>query len=302
MADFVNDYWHWFIVIVSLVSILILFPFIFMNRGNRPSGDPETMGHVWDDDLEEYNNPLPGWWFNMFVITLVFGLVYLALYPGLGHFQGLLNWSSKGQYDEEMSAAAETFDPLFDNYARVDIRTLSTNESAMKSGERLFANYCAGCHGSDARGAKGFPNLRDSNWLYGGEPEQIRTSILDGRVAVMPAWGPALGEEGAANVANYLLQLGNREHDKTRAGAGLQQYQQFCIACHGVDGTGNQALGAPNLVDRTWLYGGSLETIMESIMNGRAGVMPAHKDFLGEERVHLLSAYVYSLSQEFEQD
>lgn len=302
MADFTSQFWHWFIVITSLLGILVLFPFIYMNKGNKPPGTLQTMGHVWDENLEEYNNPLPNWWLNLFVVTLIFGLVYLILYPGLGHFQGILDWSSKGQYEQEIQTANEQYDPIYQNYASIDIRTLSTNPEALKTGRRLFSNYCAICHGSDARGAKGFPNLRDNEWLYGGEPEQVYMSILNGRSGVMPAWGPALGEEGLENVTNYILSLGNREHDESLASAGQLQYQQLCVACHQMDGSGNQMLGAPNLIDRTWQYGGSKETIRESIANGRYGVMPAHKEFLGEERVHLLSAYVYSLSQEYEQE
>ncbi|NKB63537.1 MAG: cytochrome-c oxidase, cbb3-type subunit III [Gammaproteobacteria bacterium] len=302
MADFVNDYWHWFIVIVSIISIIIFFPLVYFNRGNKKPGPAETMGHVWDDDLEEYNNPLPTWWLNMFVISLIFGLVYLLLYPGLGHFPGLLNWSSTGQYENEVKKAGEKFDPIYEKYAAIDVRKLSQNKAAMKTGERLFANYCAVGHGSDARGAKGFPNLRDNDWLYGGDPEQIKISILSGRSGVMPAWGAALGDAGAENVTNYILSLSGREHNVALAESGKEKYTVFCVACHQADGSGNPALGAPNLVDRIWLYGGAKQTIVESIKSGRNGVMPAHKEFLGEDRVHLLSAYVYSLSQEYEQE
>jgi cytochrome c oxidase cbb3-type subunit 3 len=306
VADFVNNFWHWFIVVLTLGSILILFPFIYLNKGNKDAanrdGEVETMGHVWDDDLEELNNPLPGWWFNMFLITLIFGLVYLVLFPGLGHFQGLLNWSSAGRYQDEMQAASEKFDPIYEKYAAIDIKALSKDKAAMKTGERLFANYCSVCHGSDARGAKGFPNLRDSNWQYGGEPAQIETSILDGRVGVMPPWGPVLGDDGVTSVANYVLSLSGRDHDTSLAVAGKEKYDQFCAACHMPDGSGNPLLGAPDLSDRIWLYGGSIGTIEQSIKDGRSGQMPAHKEFLGTDRVHLLAAYVYSLSQEYEEE
>jgi len=302
MADFDSDFWHWLIVIVSLGGILILFPFIYMNRGKPPSGEAETMGHVWDDDLEEYNNPLPRWWFNMFLITLIFSLGYLALYPGLGHYKGLLNWTSTGRYDAEVESASARFDPIFSAYASTDIQTLTNDPAAMKSGERLYSNYCATCHGSDARGAKGFPNLRDHDWIYGGEPEQIKQSILKGRNAVMPPWGPVLGEEGVENVANYVISLSGRSHDAERATEGKTQFQQFCVACHQADGTGNPLLGAPNIADRIWLYGGSIESIKESIRDGRNGIMPAHEEFLGADRVHLLAAYVYSLSQDLEKE
>jgi len=302
MADFDSNFWHWFIVIISLVSIFILFPFIYLNRGKPSSGTTETMGHVWDDDLEEYNNPLPRWWFNLFLITLIFGLVYLALYPGLGHYQGLLNWSSTARYETEIETAKTKFDPIFAKYASTDIESLSHDAKAMKSGERLFLNYCATCHGSDARGAKGFPNLRDHDWIFGGDPAQIKQSILKGRLAVMPPWGVPLGEEGVENVANYVISLSGRSHDGKRAEAGKTQFESFCAACHQADGTGNPLLGAPNIADRTWLYGGSLETIKQSISGGRNGRMPAHEEFLGADRIHLLAAYVYSLSQEYEKE
>ncbi len=302
MADFVSNFWHWFIVIVSLLSILILFPFIYLNRGKPSDGKTETMGHVWDGDLEEYNNPLPSWWLNLFLITLVFGLVYLVLYPGLGKFEGILNWSSTGQYNEEIEVAKTQYDPIYEGYAATEIAALSKDPDAMKTGARLFINYCSTCHGSDARGAKGFPNLRDHDWLYGSDPEQIKVSILNGRAGVMPPWKAVIGEEGSINVAHYVLSLGGRDHDAALAEKGAVQYGQLCVGCHLPDGSGNTALGAPNLKDRIWLYGGSLETIAESIEIGRNGQMPAHKDFLGEDRVHLLSAYVYSLSQEYEQD
>ncbi|MBX2869528.1 MAG: cytochrome-c oxidase, cbb3-type subunit III [Acidiferrobacterales bacterium] len=302
MADFASDFWHWFIAIVSLVSILVLFPFIYLNRGKPNEGKSETMGHVWDDDLEEYNNPLPGWWFNLFLITLFFGLGYLLLYPGLGKFEGMLNWSSTGQYHQEIEAAKSQYDPIYERYAAIDIVDLSQDLDAMKTGARLFINYCSTCHGSDARGSKGFPNLQDHDWLYGSDPAQIKTSILDGRTGIMPPWEAVIGKEGSINLAHYVLELGGRDHEAALAEKGAVQYGQLCVGCHMPDGTGNPALGAPNLTDRIWLYGGSLETIAQSIEIGRSGVMPAHRDFLGENRVHLLAAYVYSLSQEYEQE
>jgi len=302
MADFVSEFWHWYIVVLSLLSILVLFPFIYMNRHKRTDEEVKTMGHVWDDDLEEYDNPLPAWWFNMFLITLIFGLVYLVLFPGLGKFQGLLGWSSEGRYEQEIENAREVYDPIYSQYAKLDIDTLSHDEAAMKTGERLFANYCAVCHGSDARGAKGFPNLRDAEWQWGGEPEQILTTILNGRNAVMPAWGPVLGDDGVVNVSHYVRSLGDRSHDADLAAQGKTQYDQMCASCHLPDGAGNPLLGAPSLKDQVWLYGGSLETIQETLHLGRAGVMPAFGEFLGEDRVHLLSAYVHSLSQEYERE
>lgn len=302
MADFVSDFWHWFIIIPTLIGIFALFPFIYMNRGSKKAGEAETTGHVWDEDLKEYNNPLPGWWLNMFVITLVFGIIYLILYPGLGRFEGLLQWSSLQQYKDQLQVAEETYTPRFKQYAAVDIQTLAKDDAAMKSGERLYANYCSVCHGSDARGARGYPNLRDQDWLYGGKPEQIKSSILNGRQAAMPAWEAVLGESGVLDVTEYVLSLSGRDHDQPAAARGKTQFEAVCAACHQADGTGNPALGAPNLTNRIWLYGGSRKSIIESITIGRNGVMPAHREFLGEDRVHVLTAYIYSLSQEYENE
>ncbi len=296
MADFVSAFWHWYIIVPTLVGILALFPLVIFNRGKKSGGEPETMGHVWDEDLEEYNNPLPSWWLNMFYITIVFGIAYLILYPGLGFYKGVLGWSSKGQYESEISAADKEFGPIFEKYASEKIATLARNEEAMRTGERLFANYCSTCHGSDARGAVGFPNLRDGDWLYGGEPEQIKTSILNGRRGVMPGWQAALGEEGVKNMTEFVLSMSRKNVDLDAAQAGRERYNQICVACHGADGSGNKALGAPDLGDGVWLYGGSPKAVTQSIAQGRQGNMPPHKDFLGEDKVHLLTAYVYSLS------
>jgi cytochrome c oxidase cbb3-type subunit 3 len=254
------------------------------------------MGHGWDGDLEELNNPLPRWWLNLFYLTLVFGLVYLLLYPGLGVYQGLLGWSQTGEYEREVAAADARFNPLYEKYRGEDLRVLAADREAMKTGERLYMNYCTGCHGSDARGAPGFPNLRDADWQWGGAPAAIKASILDGRSGVMPPWGAALGPEGVLNVAEHVLSLSGRKVNADTAAAGREKYKQLCVACHGADGKGNPALGAPNLTDPIWLYGGSQRAVMESIEKGRSGRMPAHREFLGEARVHLIAAYVYSLS------
>lgn len=302
MADFVSEFWSWFIIIPTVIGILILFPFVYLNRGQKQTGDEaDKMGHSWDGDLEEYNNPLPGWWLNLFYITLIFGIVYLILYPGLGSFGGVLGWTSQQRYENELEQAAARYGPIFEKYQQTEIRTLAGNEEAMETAERLFVNYCAQCHGSDARGAPGYPNLRDDDWLWGGEPEQIKETISNGRTGAMPGWEDALGEEGLFNVTEYVLSLSGRQHDSSVADKGKQRYDQLCIACHGPDGTGNVAMGAPNLTDRTWLYGGSQKTVMESIAKGRQGQMPPHGDFLGEAKVHLLSAYVYHLSAQREQ-
>lgn len=301
MADFASGFWSWFIIIPTVIGILILFPLVYYNRGRKVSGKADKMGHVWDDDLEEYNNPLPGWWLNLFYITIVFGIVYLILYPGLGSFSGLLGWTSQQRYEDELDQAADRYGPIFERYQQTDIKALAGNDEAMQTAERLFANYCAQCHGSDARGAPGYPNLRDDDWLWGGDPEQIKTTIMEGRTGAMPGWEAALGEQDLFNVAEYVLSLSGRQHDPAVAGKGSEKYNQLCIACHGPDGKGNTAMGAPDLTDRTWLYGGSQKTVMESIAKGRQGRMPPNGEFLGEARVHLLAAYVYHLSAQREQ-
>jgi len=301
VADFVSEFWSWFIVIPTVIGILALFPLVYYNRGKRPSGEAETMDHSWDEDLEEYNNPLPGWWLNMFYITLVFGIVYLILYPGLGSFEGVLGWSSKQRYESQMEQAAARYGPIFEQYRQTDIRTLAADHEAMRTAERLFSNYCAQCHGSDGRGATGYPNLRDDEWQWGGSPAAIKETIMNGRNAAMPGWASALGEDGLFNVTEYVLSLSGRQHDSAVAAKGAEKYQQLCIACHGPQGKGNTAMGAPDLTDRTWLHGGSQKTVMASIANGRQGSMPPHDEFLGEAKVHLLAAYVFHWAARREQ-
>ncbi|MBI3545272.1 MAG: cytochrome-c oxidase, cbb3-type subunit III [Gammaproteobacteria bacterium] len=298
MADFTSGFWNWFIIVPVLGGIAALF---LLNRWmtgprSKVGEKPKTMGHVWDEDLQELNNPLPRWWLNLFYITMVFGLIYLVLYPGLGSFSGILGWTEKGQYEKEMAAAGEQFNPLYEKYLQSDIKVLAAHRDARKTGERLFVNYCTTCHGSDAGGGPGFPNLRDDDWLYGGDPQTIKATIMNGRQAGMPAWGAVLGADGVANTAEYVLSLSGRSTNEAAVKMGQEKFQQLCIACHGPEGKGNPAMGAPNLTDNAWLYGGSKKTIMESIEKGRNGRMPAHAEFLGEAKVHLLAAYVYSLS------
>ncbi|GJL82262.1 MAG: Cbb3-type cytochrome c oxidase subunit [marine bacterium B5-7] len=298
MADFVDPSWHWFIVIATIVSLLACLWLVLANRrSDSDSVEGEPTGHVWDEDLRELNNPLPRWWFNLFLITLIFGGVYLVLYPGLGSFPGVLHWTQLEQYQDEVAEANATYNPLFEKFMSTDIPALVKNKEAQVAGERLFANYCTQCHGSDARGAPGFPNLRDDAWLYGGSPEAITQTLTNGRRGVMPAWAGALGEEGVENVTSYVESLAGRDVDADMAAKGKEKFNMLCIACHLPDGTGNQALGAPNLTDDDWLYGGTRRTISESIANGRNGVMPAHGEFLGEAKIHVLAAYVYGLSK-----
>jgi len=302
MSDFNSDFWGWFIGIVSVAGILgCVWLVIWMSsgKGPKPGESAETMGHVWDEDLAELNNSLPVWWRNMFYVTIVFGLVYLVLYPGLGFYKGALGWTQYTQLEEEELAAKEKYGPIYAKYASQSIESLGSDEAALKIGERLYLTYCTACHGSDAGGVTGFPNLRDSDWLYGGSPDQIKTSIMNGRIGAMPAWeAPLGGEQGVNEVTQYVLSLSKRPGvDEKAAEAGQTKFMAFCAACHMPTGTGMQAVGAPNLTDNIWLYGGHPKKIAESIAKGRNGRMPAHGEFLGEEKVHLLAAYIYRLSQ-----
>ena len=298
MADFTSSFWNWFIIIPTVAGIIGCFLLVrWLSTDIKPDDLAKSMGHVWDEDLEELNNPLPRWWLNMFYLTLFFGIGYLVLYPGLGTWAGMLGWTSHGQYEQEIDLADAKYGPLFSRYESMDIVAVADDPDARRMGERLFVNYCATCHGSDARGARGFPNLRDNDWLYGGAPETIEQTIMKGRNGVMPAWESALGgEAGVSDVTEYVIGLSGRNVDTVAAARGGEKFAMLCAACHGADGTGNQALGAPNLTDNIWLYGGSEARVYETIAKGRNGMMPAHADFLGKDKVHLLAAYVYSLS------
>ena len=308
MSDFTSDFWAWYVGAITVISVLACAVLLYASTTAQvvKDGQPDTTGHTWDEDLSEWNNPLPRWWMWMFYITIVFGLAYVVLYPGLGNYAGVLGWTSTGQFDDEQKQATVQYGPMFDKYLQQDIVKVAADPEARAIGQRLFLNNCAQCHGSDAGGGKGFPNLRDNDWLYGGDPETIKASITNGRNGVMPPLGGAMGgDDGVKDVANYVLSLSGRRHDELRAARGKSKFSTICAACHGPDGKGNKALGSPNLTDDIWLYGGSESTIMETINKGRganmvaAGVstMPAHKDVLGEAKIHVLAAYVYSLSQ-----
>jgi cytochrome c oxidase cbb3-type subunit 3 len=295
---FTSGFWNIWIIVLTVGNILACWWLIrwTSKRRHNEAAEGEVTGHVWDQTLSEYNNPLPRWWLWMFYITLIFAVGYLALYPGLGIFKGVLNWSQESQYSQEMDKAANKYGPVFAQYASQPLADLTNNQDALRIGGRLYSNYCATCHGSDAKGASGFPNLADNDWLWGGSPEAIKTSILDGRNGVMPGWEAPLGEQGVNEVTAYVLSLSGRQGDAAVVEAGKARYDAFCGSCHGMDGTGNQALGAPNLTDDVWVYGGSEGAVRKTIAKGRNGIMPAHRDFLGEDKSHLLAAYVYSLS------
>ncbi len=295
MSDFVNDFWNLYVVVIVLASIIGCGILLWLqSRASFTAG--QTMGHVWDETLEEYNNPMPRWWSLLFYITVVFALVYLVLYPGLGRFQGILGWSSAGQHKAEVEKADATVKPLFDKFLKMDIKAVAADKEAMEMGKRLYLTYCMQCHGADARGSKGFPNLTDGDWLYGGAPEQIIETISNGRMGMMPPHAH-LGDDTIKDLANYVRSLSGLPNDSVRAGKGKEAFTSAgCVGCHGADAKGMHAVGAPNLTDKVWLYGSSEATIIETITKGRQNKMPAWKEFLGEGKVHLLSAYVFSLS------
>jgi cytochrome c oxidase cbb3-type subunit 3 len=295
MSQFTSGFWDLYIGVISIISILACAVLLWAQSTQRTSAS-ETSGHVWDEDLKEYNNPLPSWWMWMFYLTIAFSLGYLVLYPGLGSFRGTLGWTQVQQLEDENTEALKAFGPLYEKYAAIDVVTLSKNPEALAIGQKLFLNTCAQCHASDGGGSRGFPNLTDVEWLWGGTPEAIKTSIAEGRLGVMPPWGAVLGEQGLKDVANYVRSLSGLTHDSIRAARGKEKFAQICVACHGADGKGNPAMGAPNLTDQVWLHGGTEEQLIQTIGKGRIDQMPAHKDSLSPAKIHLLTAYVYSLS------
>jgi len=298
MSQFTSSFWDYYIGVISVVSILACGVLLLAQSKRRVAGgESETTGHTWDEDLGEYNNPLPRWWMWLFWITIVFSLVYLALYPGLGSFAGYLKWTQVGQLEQENAQANAQFGPLYEKFAGQEVAQLAKNPEALAIGQKLFLNTCAQCHASDAAGSRGFPNLTDTDWLYGGDPATIKATITEGRNGIMPPFGPALGEQGTKDVAHYVMSLSGMAHDSIRSARGKPLFAQTCAACHGAQGKGNPQLGAPNLSDKTWLYGAGETTIIETITRGRNNQMPAHKELLTPSKIHLLTAYVYSLSQ-----
>jgi cytochrome c oxidase cbb3-type subunit 3 len=296
MADFIHPFWSWWVSIPTVLGLLWCAWLAYTNARGVTDDEGEAAEHVWDEDIRENNNPLPKWWLNMFYITVVFAFGYLILYPGLGSFQGILGWSELGQYQAELDDADARYAPLYEKYGSQSLEELNQNNNAMGTAGRLFSTNCSICHGADARGTAGFPNLRDDKWLYGSSGEAIKFSITNGRNGIMPAWLPAVGEQGVAELTEYLLSFKKTSGDSQLAAAGEEKFKIFCVACHGADATGNQALGAPDLTDGSWLYGGNAKTISESISKGRQGVMPAHKVLLGENQIHLLTSYILGFS------
>lgn len=297
MSDFVSDFWHYYVTGLVVLSVAFCIWILASNMTKRSPGPVSIHDHIWDETLQEYNHPLPRWWMYLFWLTLFFAIGYYFLYPGLGNLPGKIGWTSVGQYQEEMKKADEQFKPIYDKYLKQDLLAVAVDPEAQAMGQRLFLTYCAQCHGADARGAKGYQNLTDGDWLYGGDAATVKATIVGGRQGVMPALGGVLGAEGVKDVANYVRSLSGLAHDSLRAQRGKDAFMQNCVACHGPEGKGNQALGAPNLTDRVWLYGSSEATIVETVSKGRQNQMPVFKDLLGEPKIHLLAAYVIGLSK-----
>ena len=299
MSDFFNNGWSNYIALVSLVGIVWCIWLLFSQRKAKvvhtADGAVADTGHVWDGNLRELNNPLPRWWMWMFLLSCIFGLVYLVLFPGLGSFPGVVGYSTDGALMSSMTQANDELKPVYAKYVKMDIEQVAADPKAREMGQRLFLNSCAQCHGSDAGGAKGFPNLTDGDWLYGGSPENIKTTLINGRMGVMPPF-PQLDSNQIVDVANYVRSLSGLPVDQAKAARGAEVFKANCVACHGADGKGNIALGAPNLTDKTWLYGGSEATIIETLTKGRMAMMPAQDKVLSPEKIHLLTAYVWGLS------
>ena len=294
MSEFTSGFWDVYIAILTVLSIVACAVFLKSQSIQKARGT-ETTGHTWDEDLAEYNNPLPRWWSWLFYITIVFSLAYLVLYPGLGSWKGTLGWSQVSELEEENRLAEREVGPMYQRFAATDVQALAKDPEALAVGQKLFLNNCAQCHASDGAGSRGFPDLTDRDWLWGSDPKTIRATIAEGRTGTMPPFGAALGREGVTNVASYVRSLSGLTTDSIRVAYGKDIYMQNCAACHGAEGKGNPALGAPNLTDKVWLHGSA--GISQTIANGRTSQMPAHKTVLDEARIHVLTAYVLSLSK-----
>jgi len=296
-----TSFWHWYVIVITIGTVLGCFWLLQWTKGisnrDEKGGGTGTTGHVWDEDLVELNNPLPRWWLKLFYITIAFALIYMVLFGGLGNIGGVLGWTQEGQYEAEMKAANEAQEAVFARYRQMDNETLIADAEANATGQRLFANNCAMCHGSDGGGARGFPNLTDDDWLYGGSFDTIMQTLENGRAGAMPVMVAGLDDKAISELVVYVQSMSGQKADPVMASNGKKNFDMLCVACHGADGSGNQALGAPRLNDQIWLYGGEPETIRKTITEGRNGNMPAHKDLLSEDRRRLLTAYVLSLSK-----
>lgn len=295
-SDFVSGFWNLYVIVIVGLSILACAVLLW-TQSSAKFKPGEVTGHVWDETLEEYSNPMPNWWRWMYYLTVIFSVIYLALYPGFGNLAGSFGWTMRGQYELEMKASEQTYGPKFDQFLKQDIMTVAANQEAKEMGGRLFQTYCAQCHGGDAGGQPAFPNLKDGDWLWGGTPEKIQETIVNGRTGIMTPKGtmPDMNPEQIKDVVHYVRSLSSLSSDPARVQRGKELYPQACAACHGVDGKGNQDAGYPNLTDKVWLYSSREESMTETVTKGRENQMPAFGEFLGPAKVHLLTAYVWGL-------
>jgi len=297
MSDFTSSFWPMFITVIALGGIAGCALLLWKTSTMKVAVNSDnTSGHVWDEDIREMNNPLPRWWVGMFILTIIFSLFYLAAYPGLGSFAGKLGWSETKQYDQEVATANKALEPMYAKFAAMTTEDLAKNPEAKAIGERIFMNNCAQCHGSDAKGSRGFPNLTDNDWLHGGSPAKIEETITGGRIGMMPPMASAVGTaDDVKNVANYVLSLSGSMHDSGRAGLGKDKFAT-CAACHGADGKGNPDIGSANLTDNIWLHGAGETAIIKRINEGKVNQMPAWKEKFTPAQIHVLAAYVWGFS------
>ncbi|MFZ5529037.1 MAG: cytochrome-c oxidase, cbb3-type subunit III [Pseudomonadota bacterium] len=301
MSDFVSNGWHLYVAGIVIGGLLFCVFVLLVSARHKVIRDAQgnidqTTGHVWDGDLRELNNPLPRWWVGLFVLTIVFSVGYLVLYPGLGAHEGKLGWSSAKAYQDEVIKAKATEAQVYAVFKDQPVETMARNPQALAIGERLFLNNCAACHGSDARGGKSYPNLTDKDWLHGGTPEKIIETITQGRHGMMPPMAAAVGtSEEVRQLANYVLSLSGSAHNSLMAELGRDKFKA-CAACHGADGKGNHALGAPNLTDKIWLHGWGEAAIVDIVTKGKTNIMPAQKDRLTADQIKVLASYVWGLS------
>lgn len=300
-----SNFWSTYIIAIVVLNIVGCVALLYFTRKKKTSAkeNSDTTGHVYDG-IEEYDNPLPLWWLYLFYITIIFSVVYLILYPGLGKYKGYLNWSASSQYVQEVADADEKYLPLYQKYAALSVEELQNEPEALSMGKSVFVNVCYGCHGADGRGSLGYPNLTDNDWLYGGTPEQIKLSILNGRNGVMASFKAVLSDREIDSVSNYISSKNEhgRPFVKELVADGEKIFNQNCAACHGANLKGNVALGAPNLTDNVWLHGASPGFVKDVIKNGRINRMPAHEEIIGKDKAHLVTAYVYSLSRNNDSD